>query len=186
MSISMWVTPSVSITCLYALASAVCVVHRCSRYGPTAPPNAIDTSPPAALTARMSLTMRASLSGVVPPHVGTQPAAEPITNAAVKLRCPVADATWAMVGLGIVTSTYGHDLGDPPVGGWLVGGELVGGRLVVGGALVGGRLVLGGALVGGALVGGRLVLGGALVGGALVGGALVGGLPGPTSDTSSA
>ena len=73
----------VSITCLYALASALCVPQTCSRYGPTAPPNATVTSPPLERIALMSLTIRDSVSGMVPPQDGTHPAAEPMTNAAV-------------------------------------------------------------------------------------------------------
>ena len=48
-----------------------------------APPNATATSPPLDRIALMSLTIRDSFSGMLPPQVGTQPADEPMTKAAV-------------------------------------------------------------------------------------------------------
>src|SRR6266508_4122675 len=86
MSTSMCVMCRVSMTFSYAATSCACEPHTCSRYGPTAPPKATVTSPPIPLMALMSLTMRDSVSGIVPPQDGTQPADDPITKAVVKNR----------------------------------------------------------------------------------------------------
>jgi hypothetical protein len=64
---------------------------------------------------------------MVPPQVGAQPAAEPMTNAVVKKRWPVAAATETIDGLAMVMSMYGQACFPPAGGGGGGGGVVAGG-----------------------------------------------------------
>ena len=88
-----------------------------SRYGPSAPPKETATSPPSARSALISPMIRESVSGIVPPHSGTQPALLPSMKARVKVFCPVACSIWASVGVDWVMSMYGATFQLSPLGG---------------------------------------------------------------------
>ena len=61
--------------------------------------------------------MRESVSGMVPPHSGTQPALLPSRNARVNVFCPVACSTCSSVGEEAVMSMYGATFQFRPPGG---------------------------------------------------------------------